>query len=398
MRKFALVATVAMTLTLVAGCTSSSTPAKAKTAAAESTVPTTIYPSGGDRTTTTIPSVTVATAAQGGDPRLTPTAIAGADGYLWLLGTYPCASRTCLAVMRSSDAGKTFTRVAAPSVSLPGKDWGGFESLGSDQFVFANAEDGYLYLSSPTTRLYWTKDGGKVWQLAGVTGPLASPIVTTEGRAYALVSENCSNGYCQSLTLTSSAVTANDWTTMRLSVAASMDSPALAAFGSNVWLIQLPDGGGYARLRVSHDAGHRFSPLSSRGMAGLYCDATATSSVTLWGFCSTGLQGYAARSTDGGHDFEKLPQGSSNAGRIYPVSNDEAIFQVATYPLLLTSDSGEHFEPMLRSPQDLADFDVALASRTTWLVLGISPTRGNTALWRTSNGGRSWQSVKVPTV
>jgi hypothetical protein len=61
-RKLGALAAVAMTLMLAAGCTSSALPTKAQTVAAESTVPTTIPPLGGDRTTTTLPSVTTGVA------------------------------------------------------------------------------------------------------------------------------------------------------------------------------------------------------------------------------------------------------------------------------------------------------------------------------------------------
>ena len=46
--------------------------------------------------------------------KVTPTAVTGADGYLWMLGTYPCASGTCPVLMRSSDGGKSWVWVGTP--------------------------------------------------------------------------------------------------------------------------------------------------------------------------------------------------------------------------------------------------------------------------------------------
>ena len=89
-------------------------------------------------------------------PKVTPTAVTGAAGYLWMLGTYPCATGTCRVLMRSTDGGKTFVRVGTPPVGTYGIE-------------FANRQDGYTYiadLQDDQSSLYWTDDGGKSWRLA----------------------------------------------------------------------------------------------------------------------------------------------------------------------------------------------------------------------------------------
>ena len=112
--------------------------------------------------------------------------------------------------------------------------------------------------------------------------------------------ENClANGECRSQTLASSAVTSDVWTTrpLRLPVDEAIQPVGLAAFGSKVWLIAT------GVLSVSFDGGRSFASLPSTGMFGLACYATATSTMTLWGFCATGSLGYAVRSTNGGRDL-----------------------------------------------------------------------------------------------
>ena len=69
------------------------------------------------------------------------------------------------------------------------------------------------------------------------------------------------------------------------------------AFGSNVWLLLTGSNFG---LLVSHNGGRTFSKRTSGYDRGVVCDLTATSPITLWGFCVTGNGGYAFRSTDGG--------------------------------------------------------------------------------------------------
>jgi len=198
-------------------------------------------------------------------------------------------------------------------------------------------------------------------------------------------------------------VTSDAWTTSRLPVTATeAENPfGWTAFGSNVWLL-LTSGVSKPHLLVSHNGGMTFSQLTPGGyVGGIGCDLTATSRLTLWGFCVTGTGGYAIRSTDGGRQFVTLqsPWGVSNGVQIYPASDSEAIFYVLAGDVWLTRDGGKRLSIFLRVPQSEAyDCQVALASAMTWLVLARSGVGPPDLMWRTINGGHTWQPVKVPTV
>ena len=323
----------------------------------------------------------------------------GAAGYLWMLGTYPCSIGTCPVLMRSIDGGRSFVRVGTPPV-------------GMYDIEFANRQDGYAYdaeASAGATTLYWTGDGGKVWHsaLARFRASRPLPVVITRGNAYAFVPKGCSgDGQCRALDLASSAVTGDVWTTrpLPLTLDEVNSEVGLAAFGSKVWLI-VAGASANAVLLVSDDGGRSFESLPSRGMGGgLACYATATSAMTLWGFCATGSLGYAVRSTNGGRDFARLSgwkYEASNAGSILPLSNKEAVFQPRQGFFWLTRDGGEHFSSVRFSSLWTSPnygFSIAFASTTTWLVLGIQEPGEHNLMWRTTNGGRPWQSVKAPTV
>jgi photosystem II stability/assembly factor-like uncharacterized protein len=87
--------------------------------------------------------------------RVTPTAVTGADGYLWALGTYPCSAGTCPVLMRSADSGKSWVQVGTPPPL-------------ANALVFANREDGYAYFqgsSEASATIYWTGNGGRTWRL-----------------------------------------------------------------------------------------------------------------------------------------------------------------------------------------------------------------------------------------
>ncbi len=176
----------------------------------------------------------------------------------------------------------------------------------------------------------------------------------------------------------------------------------LAVFGSKVWVIGL--GKGAVSLFVSVNGGKSFASLPSSGMYGLACDATATSAMTLWGFCATGSLGYAVRSVDGGRRFAPLSgwnrghKGSAaNSGVILPLSNKEAVLAPDPSSLYLTRDGGADFANLLREPPSRCDLQVAFASPTTWVVLGLTNS-GLNPMWRSTNGSRTWQLVKAPRV
>ena len=320
--------------------------------------------------------------------RITPTALAGVDGYLWLAGTYPCATGTCSALMRSADGGNSWVRVGSPPAA-------------GDSLEFANREDGYAYGASPS--LYWTGDGGKTWHLglAQVRQVRPATAVISGGHAYALVPEDCLvDGECKSLNLASSAVTSNIWRTRRLPLTfGELNAPVgLASYGSKLWVITTSGAGGKAAVVVSGDGGNSFVNLPSTGMGGLACYAAATSLTTLWGFCATGSLGYAVRSTDGGRMFAVLPgrRDAANSGVILPLSDTEAVYSPVPSYLYVTRDGGTHFSYQMGEPAGPV-LEIAFASLTTWVVLGF-PESGTNVMWRTTSGGNSWQPVEAPSV
>ena len=311
-----------------------------------------------------------------------------------MLGTYPCSRGTCFAIVRSDDRGNTWVRVAAPPVHIPPS--GGEFPIGA--LTFANREDGYAYGSSV---VYWTKDGGATWQRARIR-PLAAPysILTTGGNAFALVN-TCRSSPCVSYALASSAVATDSWRTTPLP-GLTGEEVTLATFGSKVALIPVPVNGEVAAFLVSQDGGRSFSRLSSKGMGGVACWARPTSRMTLWGFCATGMLGYAARSTDGGRHFQTLAFGSrplTNGAVVVPVTDDEALVLPRVTPdLWLTRDGGRTAAVTLRYPSAGGRMSsVAVVTDTTWLAIG-DIAGSAVKLWRTTNAGTSWQELSVPGV
>lgn len=339
-------------------------------------------------TAMTTQAIHVATRSQ---VRVTPTAVAGTDGYFWLAGTYPCATGKCGALMRSGDDGRTWVRV-------------GWLPSSGGSLVFANRSDGYLYVYNRT--LYWTGDGGHAWQKVRLPATPEVPVVTS-GRAYVLLTTDY-----RPTALASASITGNSWKVSKLPALSSHEQVAVAAYGTRVWLVLFDGSGGKVRLMVSDDAGASFAPIGGTGMGlAITCDATATSVTTLWGFCTTGLNGYPVRSSDGGRTFVRLAAPArawtTNSDQILPVSDSVAVFQsmlgAGGWGEFVTRDRGRHFAPTLlipviRHPVAVGYPYVAFADGHSWLTLGVYSSESATRLWRTTNGGRSWQPVKAPSV
>ena len=323
------------------------------------------------------------------EARVTPTAVTGAAGYLWLLGTYPCETGSCPVLTRSTDGGKSFVRVGTPPPAVATLD-------------FANREDGYAYDDenlgpNNETPLYWTRDGGKSWRPVPSLGLLASPIVTANGRAFVAVYRGCSENICQSLDVASSAVTGDSWTVKPLPLtrhAWNFYEVGLTAFGSNLWVaVAVPAFNGV--VFFSEDGGHDLSVLPTEGLEGLRCDLSATSPAVLWGFCITGLLGYFVRSSDGGRRFLGLqpPGEAANSNDYLALSDDDALLDVeAVQHILMTKNGGRTFVRLSEAPKGVGVADIVPLSATNWFA------QGSSGLWRTTNDGRSWQPVEAPTV
>ncbi len=331
-------------------------------------------------------------------PKVTWTNMAGAGDGFWLAGTYPCGSSTCLVMARSTNGGSSFLRVGTPDVR-----YGGSAVIAA--LAFANGHDGYVGIEPGANRaaaaaLFWTDSGGEAWLRVRLAGQLDSPVVATRGDAYALVTMCPSvTGYCRKLALGYSRDTSHVWRTRQLSLAEQVPQTDLAAFGSKLWLGSAPYGGGDLHVFVSRDGGRSLSALPTTSTVGP-CRITATSSLTLWGFCSAGMAGTAIRSTDGGRSFSPLgwAPNSSNANDVVPLSNLVVAYESPlSAHLFVTTDGGQHFTSVLENPFGQRPLDVVFADASTWLAGAFSAT-GLGRLWRSETGGRSWTQLPVPTL
>jgi photosystem II stability/assembly factor-like uncharacterized protein len=92
------------------------------------------------------------------------TAVSGQE--FWVLGTAPCRSGRCTAVVYSSDGGRSFARISAPPLPV---DAG--QALG--EMYFADRLDGFAFAPSHARSFWTTHNGGTRWHRVALRGVLA---------------------------------------------------------------------------------------------------------------------------------------------------------------------------------------------------------------------------------
>ena len=152
-----------------------------------------------------------------GVPRGFHPETAGAVGTrdVWILGWYRCKAGKpgCSALVRSTDGGRHFTRVAMPPLS----------NLNTPTLEFTSARVGYA--AEAGSRLFVTHDGGSSWAPRSPAG--LSEFAVGGGDVYAVFSPN---------RFERSPVSEHSWHTVTLPVKFRF-LVSLAAQGRHVWLL-----------------------------------------------------------------------------------------------------------------------------------------------------------------
>jgi len=302
------------------------------------------------------------------------------DDDVWVLGTFPCRTGSCAALVRTTDAGRRFTRVAVP--------------FGAVAVRFADSRDGFAYGASS----FWTThDGGSIWRRLALRQVLA--FATGGGTAYAVTGRCGSNG-CASVRFERSPVTADAWRSTAMPFAHAAPNFDLAAVGTSVWLFGGASSGGRLSdvLARSSDSGRTFVTGTAPCYAELAAHLEPSSARVLWAFCPTGMMGIAWRSTDAGARFTALhiPRCCPNSTSLAPASDETAVAAAnGVRRLLRTRDGGSTWLPagVPRGVTYWSSIEFADAR----VGLGLAQIGGGLklTLLRTSDSGATWRTVPI---
>ena len=311
------------------------------------------------------------------------TAAAVGSRDYWVLGYYACGGRSCAALVRSTDRGRHFERVAlpwrSPRVNLP-------------TLTFVNSRLGYLLGG----RLYITHDGGTSWHPSGPRG----------GREFAVGGRRrlCPQQEPPCALADRTKLVA-DGSASASGTASWSRSPRVVG---QVWLL-----GSTRHIRAgdvtlrSSDAGAIFKTSHGPCIPELGGRLVPAGRGVVWAVCPSGMMAGLSLSTNGGRTFPRYrslhdPGGTrlpalTNGGGIFPSSPRAAVlYRGASGPLFRTTDMGRRWISVPRTGR--LEQLMWLGFATSRVGVGLFTTKSHpnqASLWRTTDRGATWHSVPI---
>lgn len=338
---------------------------------------------------------------------LIPSMLVGVSGTsaVYELGWVRCHEKYCLQLLRSSNAGVSFSAVAAPSFAPALQpSFGPF-----DQLKFVTPAIGYAVIQSRgTTELFTTRNGARSWRrMSTPSGSNIFAFAATMTNLYA-ITESCSlnDTICNDFHFIHEAPTAKSWTAVAVPFgfpAAEKDDaygqPAtLTAFGSNVWIYEQNSYG--ALIAFSSDAGANFSEYPSPKLVSVSgCALTSSSSSVLWAQCPTGSNVSFFYSGDAGENWATVlgPKSYSGTGggAFDPVSSDLGYLAsgLSRPSGMVYRESEDAYASTVVGRLVCGDvLSMVFTSATHGLALCTSRSGATVSLDETNNGGALWST------
>jgi hypothetical protein len=337
--------------------------------------------------------------------QMTPVTLARVPGtrIVYLMGYVKCGPKLCVRLARTSNDGATFTAVTPPPVAGSTQ----VQYVNSYELVFANRKVGFaeVGLVSPST-FYVTFNGAKTWRKQKIPfGNRIEGFATTPKNVYAVTAKfekklNEGDGGNKDYRLAESSLKSLRWSSTPIPNSKftwGFLGP-IAAFGPNVWISEQL----HRDLLVkSHNFGRTLttSVLPYPALVSVAgCALTATSLVTLWAQCPTGMEVQFEYSDDGGVRWtliNPVSQISGTGGGYFdPVSGNLGYLDVGLF-----SDDLYRITDDAHSDKLVGTFKCGGAIVFTEKEDGLALCDGNYAppsrLFRTINGGASWTRVNA---
>jgi photosystem II stability/assembly factor-like uncharacterized protein len=286
----------------------------------------------------------------------------------WMSGVAPCGNRACLAIIRTTDGGRSFTRTPAP----PTHNFSGIR--------FSNANDGYAF----GPELWSTHDGGMSWTRVSVPGTVLE-LAASGPYVFAIVSVGM-HGRDE---LFRSPVGSDDWTAMSLS-----SGPIYAGLwvqGNEVMLVS--EAHGAAHFLMSYDDGTSFTASAPLPPSVARCNSPEVT----WVACGSGMASGLWHSADGGLSFETGGVGSPVLpnSMVFGAASDEVAVAGATQ-LYRTADGGRTYQSLHVPSADAWQY-IGFTDPTHGVALGEfgHGRRERTRLYYTIDAGASYHLVPI---
>jgi hypothetical protein len=314
----------------------------------------------------------------------------------WVLGGAPCQSGTCLALLRTPDAGRTWTAVQGPPTTYaPATSPATYPQTGVSEVRFADPQDGWAY--GPD--LWSTHNGGRTWTRTALGSVWSLEAASGLVHAVAVQPDN-------TVAIETGPANRDAWarTGSLQTGAGPVPSADLVLQGSNGWVIENDRGVIGADRLVSGRWPAWKPPCATTGGPAVLSAPTRSSLVAV---CQQGIWGPPAPeavrvyfSSDGGATFYRrggvLPGDASSSGDVVAspvpgvVVTDAFVNNSAE--LVETFNSATSWQTVATiSPLMVFTY---LGFTSPMQGVALTSGRGLSSLLMTFDGGRRWSTVK----
>jgi hypothetical protein len=315
----------------------------------------------------------------------------------WVLGTAPCSSsNACVTLLRTENAGQSWTSVPAPVSTLSSNPNPGGHGVG--EVRFADPQDGWAF--GPD--LWATHDSGSHWTRISLPSAAASAAVVDLAAAGGMVHAAVFDSHVR---IVSSPVDHDSWSASPTTIqfgAGPVPRAVLALHGAAGWLIEV-DRTVIGGARLSAGQWSTWGPPCSHAGGDALIDASTSSDLVA--VCNEGVWNgatpvtHAYRSSDGGNNFAPAP-GSLPVGNADEVATSAAQRAVVAAhsnggginELLATSDGGGSWSVVYHGAGTEVANDLGFTSPQQGVVVEIDGT--SSALLMTFDSGQHWRPVR----
>ena len=315
----------------------------------------------------------------------------------WVLGTAPCGRSRCTTLVRTTDAGYTWTEVSQPPMTLT------TQGTGRTSIRFYDLNVGWIVApAGPEGSALWTsRDGGKDWTEEPNPGGASATIeaLETSNGLVHLVDLTPGKGVDQIFT---SPVSQDSWAPAQAAPsfgAGPVPNSQIVLFGSSGWIVNVNRtvvGG--ARLDPATGWTTWTPPCADAHGPG---SLAASSASDLYAICDEGVWGSPAAgtapnsqwlymSTDGGIRFAAVGpvRGGAPGGAIAVAAGTETIEQAGNSGIVATFDGGKSWAKVSG-----AAGITYLGFTTATQGVAISQGTSSSGLLMTRDGGHTWVST-----